>query len=103
MPTGAADRIAIRVTPSFGFAPATVQVVATVRSNERSRAIEIVAESESYYRSSTMPLEGEVSFRSNRFEFRGLPGGEYAITAALIDADGTRTATTEHVRLVSRF
>jgi hypothetical protein len=101
-PLGAADRVALRVTPSFAFAPATVEIVATVHADRSARAIEVAAESDDYFRSSMVPLD-ETSPRANRFRFRDLPGGVYTISATLLDASGASTVVREHVRIIDQY
>jgi hypothetical protein len=84
-PLGAAgpELLSMRVSPTVAFAPASVIVRAIVEAHDRNRAIEIIAESEQFYRSSEVPLEGDRAPRVSQFEFRGLPGGAYAVVAIL--------------------
>ena len=85
LPVGAGENnpITMRVSPAFAFAPANLIVRATVQASESNRAIEIVAESESFYRSSEVQLEGERAPRTSQFEFRSLPPGSYEVRATL--------------------
>jgi hypothetical protein len=89
LPIGArgGNRLNIRVTPAISIAPADLTVRATVESSAYNRAIEIIAESEAFYRSSEIPLDGANAPRTTRFEFRGLPGGTYAVRAVLKGAN----------------
>jgi hypothetical protein len=50
--------------------------------------MESVADSDEFYRSSAIQLDGERASRTNIFEFRRLPPGEHEVHAALIGADG---------------
>lgn len=84
-PLGARDRLTIRVSPTISFAPANLVVRTTVTADEANRGIEIVTESEDFYRSSEIPLDGERAPRATTFEFRSLPSGTYDITATLLD------------------
>ena len=61
LPVGAGETnpITMRVSPAIAFAPANLIVRATVQAHESNRAIEIVAESDSFYRSSEIQLEGD--------------------------------------------
>jgi hypothetical protein len=81
------DRLNLRVSPAVAIAPADLTVRATVEASESNRAIEIIAESGDFYRSSEIPLDGENAPRTTRFEFRGLPGGTYAVRAVLKGAN----------------
>jgi len=47
-----------------------------------------VAESEDYYRSSEVQLDGDASPRFWRFEFRDLPAREYGVAAMLRGSRG---------------
>jgi len=85
---GAAERISIKVSPAVAFAPANLVVRAIVESDARNRAIEIVAESADFYRSSEVELEGDRAPRTSQFEFRSLPPGVYEVRASLIGDDG---------------
>jgi hypothetical protein len=86
--SGAGEPIAIRVSPAVSFAPANLVVQTTIEADAGNRAVEIVAESDDFYRSSQIQLEGEKAPRTNRFEFRSLPPGTYEVRARLIGADG---------------
>lgn len=85
VPLRARDRLTIRVSPTISFAPANLIVRTTVVADEANRGIEIVAQSEDFYRSSEIPLDGDRAPRTTTFEFRSLPGGSYDITATLLD------------------
>ncbi len=98
---GANGRLALRVTPNVAFAPATVRVLATVAADQENRAIEVVAESDTFYRSSQVPLDGDEAPRANLFQFRGLPPGRYQVTATLIDADGRHIVASQPLRVVA--
>jgi hypothetical protein len=88
LPLGAAERISMKVSPAVAFAPANLVVRAVVEADARNRAIEIVAESADFYRSSEVELEGDKAPRTNQFEFRSLPPGVYEVRASLIGDDG---------------
>jgi hypothetical protein len=87
-PMRASDRLSLRVSPTVSFAPANLVVRATVPANEENRSIEVVAESEDFYRSSEMPLEGDRAPRTTSFEFRSLPTGSYQVRAILKGVSG---------------
>ena len=89
---GAGERIMLKVSPAVAFAPANLVVRATIPADADNRAVEIVAESEDFYRSSEIQLEGERAARTNMFEFRSLPPGAYEVRANLVGADGRSRA-----------
>src|SRR3989442_1174304 len=75
--------LTLRVSPTVSFAPATVVIRASIEADPGNRSIEVSAESEDFYRSSEIPLNGDQAPRTNSFEFRSLPGGEYQVIATL--------------------
>ena len=89
---GAGERISMKVSPAVAFAPANLVVRAMIEANADNRAVEIIAESDDFYRSSQIQLEGDKAPRTNQFEFRSLPPGTYEVRALLIGADGRHTA-----------
>jgi len=84
---GGAERLSMQVSPSVAFAPADLVVRTTVEADTRNRAIAITAESDDFYRSSVVPLDGEHAPRTSQFRFRSLPGGVYTVIAVLKDAN----------------
>ena len=91
---GAGEPImSVKVSPSISMAPANVVVQAQIDSDPANRAIEITANSEDFYRSSIIPLDGAAAPRTNVVEFRGLPGGQYEVTAVLMGVDGRTRAS----------
>jgi hypothetical protein len=55
----AKESVAIRVSPAVAFAPADLVIRTSIEPDEHNRAIAIVADSESFYRSSSIQLEGD--------------------------------------------
>ena len=84
--------LVIHVTPAVSFAPGNLMVRATVESNAANRAVEIVAESEDFYRSSEIQLDGDNAPRTSTFEFRSLPPGMYEVRAVLYGMSGDARA-----------
>lgn len=84
----ASEPLRIRVSPAVSFAPACVRIHTTIEADQNNRAVEIAANSEDFYRSSRIQLEGDKAARTNIFEFPGLPEGEYEVTATLFGSDG---------------
>ena len=102
LPAGAGERITLKVSPAVAFAPANLVVRATVEADADNRAIEIVAESPDFYRSSEIQLEGDKAARTNTFEFRSLPPGTYEVRAKLLSASGqTRAAVRQQVNVIA--
>jgi len=94
-PVGAVQRLTLKVTPSVTFAPATLVVRTTIEPDAQNRAVEIVAESSDFYRSSEFELEGDRSPRTATLEFHGLPPGTYEVSATLMGPGSTVRARTK--------
>jgi hypothetical protein len=88
IPLGAIDPISMKVSPSVSFAPANLIVRATVEAHANNRAVLIEADSENFYRSSEIPLDGDRAPRTTMFEFRSLPQGTYEVKATLLGPGG---------------
>ena len=91
-PLGAGERLALRVSPAVSFAPANLVVRATIEADSANRAVEVVAESSEFYRSSEIELDGANAPRTNMFEFRSLPSGTYEVRVTLRAGDGHQLA-----------
>ena len=95
------ERLSMAVSPAQSFAPTTLTVRLHVDADSGNRALEVVAESIAYYRSSVIPLDGASAPRTISFEMRNVPGGEYDVTGYLIDSAGNGRATVrQHVIVI---
>jgi hypothetical protein len=94
-PLDAGERLEMRVSPSVSFAPANLVVRATIEANTDNRAIEIVAESPDFYRSSEIQLNGDRAPRTSVIEFRSLPSGSYHVRAVLRGSGGEELAAVQ--------
>jgi hypothetical protein len=98
----AADtRLRIDVSPRISSAPAVVRIRAVVAPNETNRALHIVADSGSFYRSSMVPLDGANAALVTEMTLKNLPGGQYDVTVVLVDANGHRTSDRRDVVVMS--
>jgi hypothetical protein len=98
---GAKEPLSIRVSPTVSFAPANLVIRTSVDPDGDNRAMEVVADAPDFYRSSTIPLEGDRAPKTTMFEFRSLPPGEYDVTATIIGVGGERRAIAHaHVNVI---
>lgn len=94
--------ITMRVSPAVSFAPANLVVRTTIASDPENRAVEVVAESPEFYRSSEIQLEGDRAPRTSQFEFRSLPPGKYEVRATLRGSTGReRASVRQQVNVIS--
>lgn len=88
----AKESVSIRVSPAVAFAPADLIIRTIVEPDQHNRAVEIVADSGAFYRSSTIQLEGDRAPKTTTVTFHGVPAGEYDMTAVLIGNQGRANA-----------
>ena len=86
------EPVSIRVFPAVSFAPADLVIQTRIEPDDNNRAMEVAANSEEFYRSSTIPLDGGRAPQTITIRFVSLPPGVYEVNAALIGADGRRRA-----------
>jgi len=89
---GANERLSMRVSPAMSFAPANLVIQTRLEPEADNRVMEVIAESDDFYRSTAIQLDGERAPRTTKFEFRSLPPGEYRVTAVVVGAAGQRRA-----------
>ena len=101
-PARAEERLVVRVSPSVAFAPANLVVRATIAADKENRAIEIVADSGDFFRSSEIQLDGDQAPRTTYSEFRSVPSGTYIVRAVLKGSRGQALAAREvHFQVVA--
>ena len=98
-PSGAGDRLAMRLSPAAAVEPGVLTVQTVVETDAENRALAIVAQSADWYRSSWIELAGEEAPRLNVFQFRNLPTGTYEVTSILVGAAGERAAVSRMFRV----
>jgi hypothetical protein len=86
------EQLKIAVSPAVSFAPSNVDIRARIAPDAENRALEVIVESEDFYRSSQRSLEGDHAPATISFAFRGLPGGDYLISGILTDSGGRQRA-----------
>jgi hypothetical protein len=101
-PAHAADenRLILEVHPRQAFAPATVQVTVFVDLDEDVQRLVVEAESGMFYRRSDKELEGRNAARLHVLRWRGLPAGEYTVTATVTCAGGRQEWVKDYVNIV---
>jgi hypothetical protein len=100
-PLGASADLTLQVSPHVAMAPARVVIRARVARDAENRAIEIVADSEKFFRSSYIQLDGERAPAVTEVALRDLPGGEYQVSVSLFGSNGVRASATKPLRVVN--
>ncbi len=101
--TGANEKLSLRVTPNVSSAPSTVVVKATVARDAGNRWLHIEADSGAFYRSSDVQLDGDKAPMVTEIRLKGLPSGEYTVTAVLRNAVGEQTMARKTAVVLSQF
>ena len=86
------EPLTMAISPAQSFAPANLTIRVHVEPDADNRALEVVAESDDYYRSSRIQLDGADAPRTISVEIRDLPGGDYDVRGALVDSTGRKRA-----------
>jgi hypothetical protein len=89
----ARERLMMKVSPAVAFAPANVIVRAVVEADKDNRAIQIVADSDEFYRSSEIQLQGAEAPHVTSVEFHSLPPGSYQFRVILRGVSGQLRAS----------
>lgn len=90
--------VAVQVSPNVSMAPATVRVVVTVEPDDRNRGLRVEADSNEFFSASEVSLDGKSSSRTQRFEFKNLPPGQYDVRVTLERSDGgSQVASTGYI------
>ena len=77
----AKEIVEIRIYGHFWRAPATIPITIAVEPGTDNRALIVEADSDDFYRSSTIELDGENEKRLHLVEFKSLPAGDYVVRA----------------------
>ena len=86
----------------MALAPAYLHVRTIIEADADNRHLEIVAESDDFYSSSQIQLDGARAPRVATFLFRALPSGVYKVTGTLFGTDGERATAWQTVSVGTR-
>jgi hypothetical protein len=91
-PLGGSEAVKMSVSPAQSMAPANLFIRMSIEPNAVNRTVQVVAESDDYYRSSEVALEGNEGPRTVLLVFRSVPGGTYEIRGIVADSKGRQVA-----------
>lgn len=80
--------------------PGTIEFEITIEPTAQTGELRVVADSGTFYRSTTIGLAGERSQRLHTFAWHGFPVGEYEVVGELITASGRREVVVRGALLV---
>jgi hypothetical protein len=101
--TSAREKLTLKVTPNVSAAPSTVIVKAVVAPDAGNRSLLVEADSGSFYRSSSIQLDGDKAPMVTEILLKSLPSGEYTVTAVLKNAGGEETTVRRTALVLARF
>ena len=77
------EALEVRVSPELCLDPCTVRIIARAPPDAENRSLLIELESDTYLRSSWIPLEGDQAPLTHSVDVTGLPAGSYEVRAQL--------------------
>jgi hypothetical protein len=90
----------LRLAAHVVSAPADFSGLVRVTPNADYRLLRVVLDSDNFYRSSDIQLEGERSPRNHFLWWRSLPAGTYRIVVTVFGTQGLRTQVTQEFLVV---
>ena len=94
--------LTMTVSTVQAFAPMNLTIRFRIEPDAGNRALEVVAESGQYYRSSRIQLDGDEAPRTISLEMRNLPVGDYDVRGTLINNAGRqRLAISKQVVVIA--
>ncbi len=99
----ATEKLSLYVTPNVSSAPSNVMVKATIPPDADNRWLRIEADSGSFFRSSSIQLDGDKAPTVTEIRLSNLPSGEYAVSAVLRNSHGDETIVRRTVVVLGRF
>ena len=86
------DALTMSVSPVQSFSPTNLTIRIRVTPDADNRALELIADSGEYFRSSRVQLDGADAPPTVSVEMRNLPGGTYDVRGILINSAGQTRA-----------
>ena len=93
LPVHGNEPLTLAVSPAQSFAPALLRVRARIEPRVENRSLEVIADSDAFYSSSEVQLEGDRSPATISLELRSVPEGNYRVIGILRDGKGHQRST----------
>jgi hypothetical protein len=94
------SELSVGVSSHVMYAPGNVRITAYIQPDDKHRSLTIEADSTSFYRSSTMVLEGARAPRQHTVFYRGLPAGDYQIRATVANPSIPLATASQYLRVI---
>jgi len=95
-----ADDLALILPRRIVPAPGYMRSVIRVTPSTENRALRVEIDSDDYFRSTEIQLDGASAPMSHFIDWKRMPPGMYAITATLIGSEGTRATRQTRFRVM---
>lgn len=87
-----ADQLTLRMVPRVVSAPAFLRSLVRVAPNGANRVVRVEIDSDNYYRSSDIPLEGASAPTSHFVDWKQVPAGKYDLIVSVLGTSGDARA-----------
>jgi hypothetical protein len=102
-PMFANQPVAVRVSPHIALEPATLNIDLIIERSSDNRALQLSVESDNYYRSSLVPLDGDDAPRVTTMRYSSVPAGSYEVKATLLGpGEKSRASTSAYIEVFGR-
>ena len=91
-PAKSADELTLRLTPRVVSAPGFLRSLIRVAPNDANRVLRVEIDSDNYYRSSDIPLEGASAPTSHFVDWKQVPAGNYDLIVSVLGTSGDARA-----------
>jgi hypothetical protein len=81
-----ADELTLRLTPRFVSAPGYLRSLIRVAPHEANRTLRVEIDSDGYYRSSDIQLDGASAPTSHFVDWKEVPAGKYDLRVSVLGA-----------------
>lgn len=86
------DELTLRLTPRVVSAPGFLRSLIRVAPNDANRVLRVEIDSDDYYRSSDIPLEGASAPMSHFVDWKQVPAGNYDLIVSVLGTSGDARA-----------
>jgi hypothetical protein len=98
---GAADdELTVRLPSVVSRSSSMVRAVIRVPREADNRMLRVTLDSDTFYRSSDLPLDGNEAPQSHTLAWHSLPAGEYEVTIQLVGVSGVKRIVRRQLHVI---